>query len=65
MTGVAIGMAIAGLRPVHIHIRMDFVLLAMNQLVNIAAKLRYTFGDQVSVPVVVRAIIGRSWGQGP
>src|SRR3989441_12437399 len=41
MTGVAIGAAMAGLRPVHVHIRMDFVLLAMNQLVNVAAKARY------------------------
>src|SRR6266852_5048165 len=41
MTGVAIGMALAGLRPIHTHIRMDFALLAMNQLVNIAAKSRY------------------------
>lgn len=64
MTGAAIGMAVAGLRPVHIHIRMDFLMLAMNQLVNIAAKSRYTFGGQVSVPLVVRAMIGRSWGQG-
>ncbi len=64
MTGVAVGMALAGLRPVHVHIRMDFLLLAMNQLVNIAAKSRYMFGGQVSVPIVVRSIIGRSWGQG-
>lgn len=64
MTGAAIGMALAGLRPVHIHIRMDFLMLAMNQLVNIAAKSRYTFGGQVSIPLVVRAMIGRSWGQG-
>lgn len=64
MTGVAIGMALAGLRPVHIHIRMDFLMLAMNQLVNIAAKSRYAFGGQVAVPLVVRAMIGRSWGQG-
>jgi len=64
MTGVAIGAALAGLRPIHVHIRMDFVLLAMNQLVNIAAKSRYMFGGAVSVPLVVRAIIGRSWGQG-
>ena len=64
MTGVAIGMAIAGLRPVHIHIRMDFLMLAMNQLINIAAKTRYMFGGQASVPMVVRSIIGRSWGQG-
>lgn len=64
MTGVAIGAALAGLRPIHVHIRMDFVLLAMNQLVNIAAKSRYMFGGAVSVPLVVRSIIGRSWGQG-
>jgi pyruvate/2-oxoglutarate/acetoin dehydrogenase E1 component len=64
MTGVAIGAALAGLRPIHVHIRMDFVLLAMNQLVNIAAKSRYMYGGAVSVPIVVRSIIGRSWGQG-
>lgn len=64
MTGVAIGMALAGLRPVHVHIRMDFVLLAMNQLVNIAAKSRYMYGGAVQVPIVVRSMIGKSWGQG-
>lgn len=65
MTGVAIGAAMAGLRPIHVHIRMDFILLAMNQLINFAAKARYMYGGQVSVPLVVRAVIGRSWGQGP
>ena len=64
MTGVAVGMALAGLRPVHVHIRMDFMLLAMNQLVNIAAKSRYMYGGQVHVPMVVRCMIGKSWGQG-
>jgi len=64
MTGVAIGMAMAGLRPVHVHIRMDFLMLAMNQLVNIAAKAHYMWGGQVSVPMVVRSMIGKSWGQG-
>jgi len=57
--------AIYGLRPIHVHIRMDFVLLAMNQLVNMAAKLRYKYGGSVSVPMVVRSMIGKSWGQGP
>lgn len=64
MTGAAIGMSLAGLRPVHVHIRMDFLLLAMNQLVNMAAKSRYMFGGQMHVPIVVRSIIGKSWGQG-
>jgi pyruvate/2-oxoglutarate/acetoin dehydrogenase E1 component len=64
MTGAAIGMALAGLRPIHVHIRMDFLMLAMNQLVNVAAKSRFMFGGQVAVPLVVRSMIGRSWGQG-
>ncbi len=64
MTGVAIGAALAGLRPIHVHIRMDFLLLAMNQIINIAAKARYMYGGAVSVPIVVRSVIGRSWGQG-
>jgi len=65
MTGIAIGAALAGQRPIHIHIRMDFMLLCMNQLINIAAKSRYSFGGAVNIPMVVRGCIGRSWGQGP
>lgn len=64
MTGAAIGMALAGMRPIHVHIRMDFLMLAMNQLINVAAKSRYMYGGQVSVPIVVRSMIGKSWGQG-
>lgn len=64
MTGVAIGAAMAGRRPIHVHIRMDFLMLCMNQLVNIAAKARYMYGGHVSVPMVARAMIGKSWGQG-
>ena len=64
MTGIAIGAALAGMRPVHIHIRVDFLYLAMDQLLNLAAKWRYMFGGNRSVPIVIRAVIGRSWGQG-
>jgi pyruvate dehydrogenase E1 component beta subunit len=64
MTGVAIGAAMAGLRPVHVHIRMDLLMLCMNQLVNIAAKAHYMYGGAVKVPMVVRSMIGKSWGQG-
>ena len=64
MTGVAIGAAMAGMRPIHVHIRMDFMMLAMNQLINIAAKSRYMYDGQVKVPMVVRSMIGKSWGQG-
>lgn len=65
MTGVAIGLALAGMRPIHTHIRMDFLLLAMNQIVNMAAKMRYMYGGEFSLPLVMRSIIGKSWGQGP
>jgi pyruvate/2-oxoglutarate/acetoin dehydrogenase E1 component len=64
MTGVAIGAAMAGMRPIFVHIRMDFVLLCMNQLINMAAKAHYMYGGQVKVPLVVRCMIGKSWGQG-
>jgi acetoin:2,6-dichlorophenolindophenol oxidoreductase subunit beta len=64
MTGVAIGAALNGMRPIHVHQRVDFLMLCMNQLVNMAAKMSYMFGGNVKVPIVVRAGIGRSWGQG-
>ena len=64
VTGVAVGAAMAGLRPIHVHIRMDFLMLCMNQLVNMAAKAHYMYGGTVRVPMVVRAVIGKSWGQG-
>ncbi|MCP4138374.1 MAG: alpha-ketoacid dehydrogenase subunit beta [bacterium] len=65
MTGVAIGASLNGIRPVVSHQRLDFFLLAMDQLVNNAAKWRYMFGGQASVPITIRMIIGRGWGQGP
>lgn len=64
MTGAAIGMALAGLKPIHVHIRMDFMMLAVNQLVNVAAKMYAMTGGQQNVPLVVRTLIGKSWGQG-
>ena len=63
MTGVALGAALSGLRPVHVHIRVDFMLLAMNQIVNMISNLRYMTGGKVKVPLVIRAVIGRGWGQ--
>ncbi|MBI3318704.1 MAG: alpha-ketoacid dehydrogenase subunit beta [Candidatus Omnitrophica bacterium] len=63
MTGVAVGAALAGLRPVQVHIRVDFVLLAMNQIANIVSNLHYLSGGRLRVPLVIRAVIGRGWGQ--
>lgn len=64
MTGFGLGAAMAGLRPIHIHIRVDFLLLAMNQLVNMIATTSYGSGGKTSVPMVIRAVVGRGWGQG-
>ncbi|WP_111976509.1 alpha-ketoacid dehydrogenase subunit beta [Algibacillus agarilyticus] len=65
MTGVGIGAAIAGSRVLMTHQRVDFFLLAMDQLVNNAAKWHYMFNGTMSVPLTIRLIIGRGWGQGP
>ena len=64
MTGFGLGAAINGLRPIHIHIRVDFLLLAMNQLANMVSSHGYVTRGKLNVPIVIRAIIGRGWGQG-
>ena len=65
MTGIAVGMALNGLYPIQTHIRVDFLLLAMNQIINTIAKYKYMYGGQFELPMLIRAIVGRSWGQGP
>lgn len=64
MTGFGLGAAINGLRPIHIHIRIDFLLLAMSQLVNILSSFAYSTSGKGKVPMVIRAVVGRGWGQG-
>jgi pyruvate dehydrogenase E1 component beta subunit len=64
MMGVALGAALSGMRPLYIHLRVDFMVLSMDQLVNYAAKWRYMTQGQVGVPLTVRAVIGRGWGCG-
>lgn len=65
MTGVAIGSALTGMRPILTHQRVDFALLSLDQIINNAAKWHYMFGGRLRVPLVIRLIIGRGWGQGP
>lgn len=64
VTGMAVGAALSGLRPIVFHPRMDFMLLAMDPLVNQAANWCYLFAGQSSVPLVVRAVINRGGEQG-
>jgi pyruvate dehydrogenase E1 component beta subunit len=65
MTGICVGAALSGMRPVMVHQRIDFALLAMDQLINNAAEWHYMFDGKATVPLVVRMIVGRGWGQGP
>lgn len=55
---VSVGAALAGLRPVASMSFVEFTLGAMDEIVNQAAKMRYMFGSQVSVPLVLRASDG-------
>jgi pyruvate dehydrogenase E1 component beta subunit len=64
MTGVALGAALCGLRPIHVHLRNDFLLVAMDQIANYVAKWEDMFDRQVRVPLVIRSVIGRGWGCG-
>lgn len=64
-TGFCIGAAIAGMRPVIYHGRVEFALFAMDQIVTQAAKWNYMFGGKSPVPVVIRMAVGRRWGDGP
>ncbi len=64
MTGIAMGAALGGMRPVYMHNRPDFLFLTLDQLVNHASKWHYMFAGAVSVPMVVWACIGRGWGSG-
>ena len=65
MSGVALGTALMGFRPIMIHMRVDFAILAMEPIINQMAKWFYMYGGTMPVPVTIRMIVGRGWGQGP
>jgi len=63
VTGVAVGAALCGMRPVLMHPRMDFMYYAMDQIANHAANWHYMFGGQLSVPLTIWGIINRGGEQ--
>ncbi len=65
LTGVAIGCAIKKCRVVMTHQRLDFSLLSLDQIINNASKFYYMFNKKIRVPITIRMIVGRGWGQGP
>ena len=65
LTGLAVGAAISGLHPIVHYDRVEFSLLAADQIFTQAAKWNYMFGGGNNVPIVFRIIVGRQWGNGP
>jgi len=63
MTGMAVGMAIAGMRPIVVFPRMDFMLYAMDPIINQAAKWHFMSGGRSKVPIVFWSIINRGGSQ--
>ena len=64
VTGLAVGAAVMGMKPIVVFPRMDFMLYAMDPIINQAAKWSYMFGGAMSVPLVIWAIINRKGSQG-
>ena len=64
VTGAAIGASLNGMKPIVVHPRMDFMLYAMDPIVNQAAKWSYMFGGQASPSITIRGIINRGGEQG-
>ena len=65
MTSLGIGAAVAGMRPVLVHHRLDFMLYSVDAIVNWLSLWRFKSNGKSSAPVTIRAIVGRGWGQGP
>ncbi|MDO8521808.1 MAG: transketolase C-terminal domain-containing protein [bacterium] len=65
LTGLAVGSAISGLHPIVHHDRVEFSFLAADQMFTQAAKWNYMFGGGNSVPITIRIVVGRQWGNGP
>lgn len=64
-TGFGLGLAISKFKPIIVHQRVEFSLLSIEQIFNQIAKWNYMSGGKVNVPIVIRLIIGKGWGQGP
>ena len=65
MTALGIGAAVAGMRPVLVHHRIDFMFYAMDAIVNWLSLWRFKSNCESVLPVTIRAIVGKGWGQGP
>ena len=63
--GIAVGAAMSGKKPIVSFHRVEFALLAMEQIINNAAKMYYLSNGKHTAPIIIRLVVGRGWGQGP
>src|SRR5213594_1889427 len=65
MTATAMGASLTGLRPVIVHQRLDFMIYSLDAIVNWLSLWRFKSNGHSNMPVTIRAIVGKGWGQGP
>ena len=65
LTAMGAGMSLAGLRPLLIHQRFDFMIYSLDQIVNWISLWSYKSAGRSQIPITIRAIVGKGWGQGP
>lgn len=65
MTATAMGAALTGLRPVIAHQRLDFMIYSLDAIANWLALWRFKSDGKSAMPVTIRTIVGKGWGQGP
>lgn len=65
MTSAAMGAALVGMRPVLVHQRLDFMLYSLDAIVNWLSLWRFKSNGHSAMPVTIRCIVGKGWGQGP
>lgn len=63
--GIVVGAALAGLRPIMVHQRVEFALLSLDAMVTQSANWHFMTAGRQKIPSVTRLIVGRGWGQGP
>jgi len=65
LTAMGTGMALAGNRPILIHQRFDFMIYSLDQIVNWISLWSYKSAGKSQIPITIRAVVGKGWGQGP
>ena len=65
MTAAAMGASLTGLRPILVHQRMDFMIYSLDAITNWLALWYFKSNGTSSMPVTIRAVVGKGWGQGP